>query len=210
MTKQTLNKTASTASNEKYTEQQTNEILSAWKSFTESNPKWDTDQREKTDKFIEDLAAKYQKKVRSIIGKLTRHNVYKAKTSASKKGGSQTKQEIAESIGAVLRLSEPETNSLTVAGKTALEKIFAALANSKPIDPMTPAERETKQLLIDKLTDEISLASNTLADLPNLSNESLHNLYESVEGFRAEYEKNLHELQELRSEYEEQLRELDA
>ena len=40
----------------------------------------------------------------------------------------------ADAIGAILRLSENEIESLTKANKTALRKIFDALANSRPIE----------------------------------------------------------------------------
>jgi hypothetical protein len=40
---------------------------------------------------------------------------------------------MADAIGAILRLSEAEIESLTKANKTCLSKIFEALANSKPI-----------------------------------------------------------------------------
>ena len=40
----------------------------------------------------------------------------------------------ADAIGAVLNLTENEIESLTKANKTALVKIFSALANSKPLE----------------------------------------------------------------------------
>jgi hypothetical protein len=45
----------------------------------------------------------------------------------------QKKDQTADAIGAVLMLTEAETESLTKANKTALVKIFAALANSRPV-----------------------------------------------------------------------------
>jgi len=61
-------------------------------------------------------------------------SVYQAKQYKSKTGEAvEKKDQTADAIGAVLQLTEAETESLTKANKTALRKIFAALANSKPI-----------------------------------------------------------------------------
>lgn len=84
---------------------------------------------------VADIAANVGKSVRSIVAKLSREKVYKAKEYVSKTGVKpQKKDETADAIGAVLKLTEPEIESLTKANKTALVKIFTALANSKPID----------------------------------------------------------------------------
>jgi ribosome-interacting GTPase 1 len=76
---------------------------------------------------IEKLAETVGKTTRSVIAKLSKEQVYKAKQYVSKDA-------TADAIGLVLKLSEGEIESLTKANKTALVKIFAALANSKPID----------------------------------------------------------------------------
>jgi len=84
---------------------------------------------------VETIAAGMGKTARSIIAKLSREGVYKAKEYKTKTGEKvEKKDETADAIGAVLGLSEAETESLTKANKTALRKIFAALANSKPIE----------------------------------------------------------------------------
>ena len=83
---------------------------------------------------VETLAATVGKTVRSVVAKLSREGVYQAKTYVSKTGEKPVKKDtVADAIGAVLQLSEAETESLTKANKTALAKIFAALANSKPM-----------------------------------------------------------------------------
>ena len=82
----------------------------------------------------EAIAAELGKSVRSIVAKLSREGVYKAKTYVSKTGAPVVKKDAhADAIGAILKMSENEIESLTKANKTALEKIFQALANSKPI-----------------------------------------------------------------------------
>lgn len=84
---------------------------------------------------VETLAETLGKSVRSIVAKLSREGVYKKKEYVSKTGEKPVKKDAhADAIGAILRLSEPETESLTKANKTALRKIFEALANSKPIE----------------------------------------------------------------------------
>jgi hypothetical protein len=82
---------------------------------------------------VEAIAAELGKTVRSIVAKLSREKVYKAKEYKTKTGEKvQKKDETADAIGAVLMLTEPEIESLTKANKTALVKIFNALANSVP------------------------------------------------------------------------------
>ena len=83
---------------------------------------------------VEAIAKTLGKTVRSVVAKLSREGVYKAKTYVSKTGAPVVKKDAhADAIGAILKMSENEIESLTKANKTALEKIFSALANSKPI-----------------------------------------------------------------------------
>jgi hypothetical protein len=82
----------------------------------------------------ETIAENLGKTVRSVVAKLSREGVYKAKTYVSKTGAPVVKKDAhADAIGAILKMTESEIESLTKANKTALEKIFSALANSKPI-----------------------------------------------------------------------------
>lgn len=84
---------------------------------------------------VEALAEKMGKTVRSIVAKLSREGVYKKKEYKTKTGEVVVKKDAhADAIGAILRLSEGEIDSLTKANKTALQKIFNALANSVPMD----------------------------------------------------------------------------
>jgi ABC-type phosphate transport system substrate-binding protein len=83
---------------------------------------------------VEAIAETLQKSVRSIVAKLSREGVYKKKEYKTKNGEPVVRKNAhADAIGAILKLSEPEIESLTKANKTALEKIFSALANSKPV-----------------------------------------------------------------------------
>lgn len=83
---------------------------------------------------VETIAENLGKTVRSVVAKLSREKVYKAKTYVSKTGAPVVKKDAhADAIGAILKLTESEIESLTKANKTALEKIFTALAMSKPI-----------------------------------------------------------------------------
>ena len=91
---------------------------------------------------VEAIAEKMGKSVRSVISKLSREKtedgkqVRTAKAYVNKTGGAaRVKKDVtADAIGAVLSLTENEIESLTKANSTALTKIFAALANSKPLD----------------------------------------------------------------------------
>ena len=83
----------------------------------------------------EKIAEMVGKSTRSVIAKLTREGVYTAKKYVSKNGEKPVKKDAhADAIGAVLKLTEAEIESLTKANKTALVKIFTALANSKPLE----------------------------------------------------------------------------
>ena len=83
---------------------------------------------------VESIAEAFGKTTRSIIAKLSREGVYKKKEYTSKTGAKPVKKDTtADAIGAILKLSESETDSLTKANKSALQKIFDALANSKPL-----------------------------------------------------------------------------
>lgn len=88
----------------------------------------------KSGESVEKLAEMFGKTARSIIAKLSREGVYVKKEYKTKTGETPIKKDVtADAIGAILSLSEGEIDSLTKANKTALKKIFAALANSKPI-----------------------------------------------------------------------------
>lgn len=83
---------------------------------------------------VETIAQNMGKTVRSVVAKLSREKVYKAKEYVSKTGEKPVKKDIhAEMIGRILKLPENDVDSLTKANKNALKVIFEALANSKPI-----------------------------------------------------------------------------
>ena len=83
---------------------------------------------------VEVIAESLGKTVRSVVAKLSREGVYQKKEYVSKTGEKPVKKDAhADAIGAILGLSEGEVDSLTKANKSALAKIFSALANSRPI-----------------------------------------------------------------------------
>jgi hypothetical protein len=83
----------------------------------------------------EKLAIELGRTVKSLTAKLSRMGMYQAKTYVTKNGEKAVKKDThAEAIGAILQLTEAEVDSLTKANKTALVKVFNALANSKPIE----------------------------------------------------------------------------
>lgn len=83
---------------------------------------------------VEKIAEEFGKSVRSIVAKLSREGVYQKKEYKTKTGETVVKKDAhADAIGAILGLAENEIESLTKANKSALKKIFDALANSKPL-----------------------------------------------------------------------------
>lgn len=73
---------------------------------------------------VETIAKELGKTVRSVVAKLSREKVYKAKEYVSKTGEKPVKKDAwADYIGEALGMSEADTESLTKANKTALAKI---------------------------------------------------------------------------------------
>lgn len=171
-----------TTTTEKYTAEQTAQLLTIWAAFCDAFPNWATVDRDKADQKIEELATQFQKKTRSIIAKLTRHEKYIAKTHSKNSGtdGTKTKQELSEIIGKVLGLSQPETESLNTTGKQALTKIMLALAGSVPVEVLTPSEQIEKSGLVTDICDKLSIEPDTLRDLSSLKLNSLRDLVESI------------------------------
>ena len=83
---------------------------------------------------VDAIAEALGKTVRSVVAKLSREKVYKAKEYKTKTGEAVVKKDAhADAIGAILKMPENDIESLTKANKNALRAIFEALANSKPI-----------------------------------------------------------------------------
>jgi hypothetical protein len=73
----------------------------------------------------ESIAASLGKSVRSVIAKLSREGVYKAKERVSKTGAPIVKKdELVDAMQIEFNLTEAEADSLTKANKTALAKIL--------------------------------------------------------------------------------------
>ena len=73
---------------------------------------------------VEKIAEELGKTVRSVVAKLSREKVYKAKEYKTKTGETPIKKDAhADFIGMALGLTEADTDSLTKANKTALAKI---------------------------------------------------------------------------------------
>ena len=112
-----------------YTPEQTQTMLADYKAMLESGFSAEANKA-----VVEALAVKFGKATRSIVAKLSREGVYQKAERLTKTGEKvEKKDQTADAIGKVLNMTEPEIESLTKANKTALKKIFAALANSKPI-----------------------------------------------------------------------------
>lgn len=101
-----------------YTAEQTVELVSAYT----ANPVSDT---------VEQFATKFGKTTKSVIAKLSREGVYKAKEYVSKTGEKPVKKDsVADEIGMLVNLSESEIDSLTKANKAALNKILVILKDN--------------------------------------------------------------------------------
>ena len=75
---------------------------------------------------VDKLAEMFGKTARSIVAKLTREKVYVAKAYETKAGEKPVKKDAkADAIALIAGLTEAETESLTKANKTALDKIMA-------------------------------------------------------------------------------------
>lgn len=73
---------------------------------------------------VEQIALDLGKTVRSVVAKLSREKVYKAKEYVSKTGEKPVKKDVhADYIGEALGLTEADMESLTKANKTALKAI---------------------------------------------------------------------------------------
>lgn len=73
---------------------------------------------------VEVIATELGKSTRSVVAKLSREKVYKAKTYQTKTGEAVVKKDAhADFIGEALGLTEADTESLTKANKVALAKI---------------------------------------------------------------------------------------
>lgn len=73
---------------------------------------------------VEQIALDLGKTVRSVVAKLSREKVYKAKQYVSKTGDKPVKKDAhADFIGEALGLTEADMESLTKANKTALKAI---------------------------------------------------------------------------------------
>ena len=105
-----------------YTVEQAAELVAAYS----ANP---------SSEVVATFAEKFGKTVKSVVAKLSREGVYKAKTYVSKTGAKPVKKDdLANEFQAKFGLTESEADSLTKANKTALAKIlnsFKALESEK-------------------------------------------------------------------------------
>lgn len=80
---------------------------------------------------VEAIATELGKTVRSVVAKLSREKVYKAKEYKTKTGETVVKKdELADKMAEVFGLTEAEADSLTKANKTALKKILDKFAEA--------------------------------------------------------------------------------
>ena len=83
---------------------------------------------------VADMAAAMGKTTRSVIAKLSREKVYKAKEYVTKTGETVVKKDaLADKMAEVFGLTEAEADSLTKANKTALKKILDKVSIVWPV-----------------------------------------------------------------------------
>ena len=97
-----------------YTPEQTAKLVEAYKSMTNDGARAEV---------IRDFAGMFGKSAASIRAKLSREGVYVKAETAGKKGGVK-KNDVANAIGAVLQMTDGETDSLAKANLTALNKVW--------------------------------------------------------------------------------------
>lgn len=133
--------TAKTVKAPNYTEEQTAKMVADYKAGV----------------TVESIAETLGKSVRSVVAKLSREKVYQAKVYVSKTGEPVAKKDdTADAIGAVLKLSENDTSSLTKANKVALRAIWKALTESVHMSKVADMQAE-----IDALRAELDAGSET-------------------------------------------------
>ena len=127
-----------------------------------------------TAETVKALAEQFGKTTRSIIAKLSKEGIYKAKEYVSKTGEKPVKKdEHADAIGKILRLSDGEADSLAKANKTALVKIVSALANSVPVEAETEAERGAKGEAIALIAQNVELTAEEAKSLTRAGSSAL-------------------------------------
>lgn len=120
------------------------------------------------------FAAEFGKSVKSIVAKLSREGVYQPKVYVSKTGEKPVKKDAhADAIGKVLNLSEPDTESLTKANKSALLKIWTALVNSVPIEVESDADMAAKPELLAVLQRVAGFDSNEAKSVSRVNKSAL-------------------------------------
>ncbi len=84
---------------------------------------------------VESLAVEFGKSVRSVVAKLSREGVYKAKDRVTKTGEPVVKKaSLADSLALMAGLTEAEATSLEKVNKTALVKLMTAIAKATVSD----------------------------------------------------------------------------
>lgn len=155
---------ATTAKIPNYTPEQTAELKAAYL----ANPSRET---------VDTFAVKFGKGVKSIVAKLSKEGVYKKAEYVSKTGEKPVKKDdTADAIGKVLGLTENDTGSLAKANKTALVKVFSALANSVPREVESPDDEAAKPALVEVCRRVAGLTDDEARSLSRVSKATLAKL----------------------------------
>lgn len=130
---------------------------------------------------VQKLAEELGKNARSIIAKLTNMKLYKRAGYVRKDGEPvKKKDEQADFIGKVLRLSEADTDSLTKANRKALAVISAALANSQPVEILSDDENRTKGERVAAIATALEMSEDEAEALARCGAAALAVLYAAI------------------------------
>ena len=128
-----------------------------------------------------EIAAEFGKTQRSVVAKLSREGVYQKKAYVTKTGEPvRKKDQTADAIGAILNMTEAETESLTKANRGALGKIFAALANSVPANPSRPAVDGSKSDAATMVGAALALTAAEAASLAKANRSAIDKINSAV------------------------------
>lgn len=153
-----------------YTPEQEQELTEGYKAVVDQG-------YEAADTFVRAIAEKFGKSAASIRAKLVRAGLYKAKEYVSKTGEKPVeKAELATAIGNALKMSEPDTESLTKANKKALTAILHALANSVPVEIESDEDKAAKPDIINRLAEAFDLTDADATSLARVRTSALAKL----------------------------------
>ncbi len=148
-----------------YTEEQSTKLATAYKAATDEASRA---------AVVESFAKEFGKATRSIVAKLVSLKIYQKAGYVRKDGKpAEKKNETADALGKVLGLSAEDTDSLTKANRKALQAVFAAIANSRPVEALTPEQQAEKSAKVSAITQALSFTNDEEASFSQAGAEGV-------------------------------------